>query len=102
MLLASIPSSEGSHDVPAPNVLVQTPDSHENDSPTSPVSDRAWNRRALELLTMYRELSAARIPEEFAPLRLRFQQELTFNGGVVSRFTIIFCFLLLANCSIVV
>ena len=125
MLLAAIPSREGdvesatgsllegSHDVPALNVLdvqgvrgqdirrcevidnrltmFQTPDSPENDFPTSPVSDSAWNR-VLESLTMYRELSAARIPEEFVPLRMRFQQELTFDGGIVSRFTIMFCF----------
>ena len=103
---------EGSHDVPVLNVLdvgvhgqdicrcevidnrltvFQMPDSPENDFPTSPVSDSAWNR-VLESLTMYRELSAARIPEEFVPLRMRFQQELTFDGGIVSRFTIMFCF----------
>ena len=42
-------------------------------------------RMALESLTMYGELSAARIPEEFAPVRLRLQREWTFNGRFVSR-----------------
>ena len=108
---------EGSRNVPAPNVLdvgvrvqnihgcdddpkmidnrlsvVQMRDSIDNDARASPVSDSAWNRRALESFTMYRELSTARIPEEFAPLRLRFQREWTFNRGFVSRFTIIFVF----------
>jgi hypothetical protein len=136
MLLAAIPSREcdvenatgtlleGSHDVPAPNVLdvgvriqdirgcvddpkmidnqlpvFQMPDRRENDSPTRLVSDGAWNTRVLESLTMYRELSTARSPEEFAPVRLRFQREWTFNGGFVSRFTITFCFWLRANSS---
>jgi hypothetical protein len=77
---------------------VQMPES-DNESPASPVSDSAWNRRALESLTMYRELSSARSPEEFAPVRLRFQHELTFNGGFVSRFTITSCFWPPANSS---
>ena len=108
---------EGSHDAPAPNVLdvgvrvqvirgcnddpktiynrlplVQIADSLDNDFHASPVSDSTWNRRALESLTMYRELSTARSPEEIAPVRLRFQREWTFNGGFVSQFTITFCF----------
>jgi hypothetical protein len=108
---------EGSHDVPALNVLdvgvrvqnirgcnddpkmidnilpvVQMPESLDNDSPTNLVSVSSWNRRVLESLTMYRELSTARIPEEFAPVRLRFEREWTFNGGFVSRFTVTFCF----------
>ena len=74
-------------------------DSLNNESPASPVLDRAWNIRALESLTMYRELSAAHIPEEFELVRLRFQRELTFNGAFVSRFTIMFCFRLPANSS---
>jgi len=106
---------EGSHDVPL-NVLhvgvrvqdirgcvddpgmidnqlsvFQMPDRLENDSPTRLVSDSAWNRRALESLTMYRALAAARSPEEFAPVHLRLQREWTFNGGFVSQFTITLC-----------
>ena len=50
-----------------------------------------WHRIAFESLTMYGELSAARTPEEFAAVRLRFQTEWTFNGGFVSRFTMMFC-----------
>jgi hypothetical protein len=50
-----------------------------------------WHRRVLESFTMYGEISAARIPEEFAPVRMRFQREWTFNGGFVSRFIIMFC-----------
>jgi len=107
-MLAAIPSiecdvesatsslREGSRDVPAPNVpVVQMPDNLENESPTSNVSDSA--RRAWEYLTIYREISAARIPEEFAPVLLKLQREWTFNGGFVSRFTIIFCFQLIFN-----
>ena len=60
-------------------------DNLENESPTSLVFDSA--RRTFESLTIYYELSAARIPEEFAPVRLRLQREWTFNGGFVSRFT---------------
>jgi len=129
MLLAAIPSREcevesvtgsfleGSHDVPAPNVLdvgvrvqgirecdddpkiiynrlpvFQTMDRVENESTTGPASDSAWNRRALESLRMYRELSAAHIPAEFVSVRLRLEREWTFNGGFVSQFTIMFCF----------
>ena len=51
-----------------------------------------WYRMALESLTMYGELSAARIPEEFAPVRLRLQLEWTFNGGFVSRSTFMLVF----------
>jgi hypothetical protein len=56
------------------------------------IASLPWHSWALESFTMYRELSAARSPEEFAPVRLRFQWEWTFNGGFVSRSTIIFCF----------
>jgi len=38
---------------------------------------------------MYGELSAAHVQEEFAPVRIRLQQEWIFNVGFVSRF--IFC-----------
>lgn len=48
-----------------------------------------WYRRALASLTMYGELSVAHVPEEFAPLRTRFQQEWSFAIGFVSRFTIV-------------
>lgn len=43
-----------------------------------------WHRMTFETLTMYGELSAARIPEEFAAVRSRFQSEWLFNGGFVS------------------
>ena len=43
-----------------------------------------WHRMTFETLTMYGELSAARIPEEFAAVRSRFQSEWSFNGGFVS------------------
>jgi hypothetical protein len=54
------------------------------------IASLPWHSWALESFTMYRELSAARSPEEFARVRLRFQREWTFNGGFVSRSTIIF------------
>jgi hypothetical protein len=44
-----------------------------------------WLRRALASFTMYGELSAARMSEDFAPVRQRLQQERTFNAGFVSR-----------------
>ena len=72
--------------------VVQMPESIDNDSPTNGVSVSAWNRRVLESLTMYRELSTACTPEEFVPVRLRFEREWTFNGGFVSQFTVTFCF----------
>ena len=43
-----------------------------------------WQRRALRSLTMYGELSAAHVQEEFAPLRIRLQQEWIFDAGFVS------------------
>jgi len=46
-----------------------------------------WHRMAFESLTMYGELSTARIPEEFAPVHLRLQREWSFNRGFVSQFT---------------
>jgi len=39
---------------------------------------------------MYSELCAARLPEDFVLVRTRLQQEWTFDGGFVSRFTIVF------------
>ena len=47
------------------------------------------HRRALASLTMHDELSAARIPEEFGSVHMRLQQEWTFNGNFVSKFTIL-------------
>jgi len=66
------------------------PDRLENDFPTSPVSNSAWNRRALESLTMYRGLSTVRIPQEFVTVRLIFERKWTFDGGFVSRLRSIF------------
>jgi len=51
-----------------------------------------WHRRALASCTMYGELSTAYAQEEFAPVRIRFQQEWIFDAGFVSRFIIVlFC-----------
>jgi hypothetical protein len=47
-------------------------------------------RRALASFTMYGELSVANVQEEFAPLRMRLQQEWIFDAGFVSRFIILF------------
>ena len=49
-----------------------------------------WYSRTFASLTIYGELSVAGIPEEFALLRMRLQQEWTFSGGFVSRFSIKF------------
>jgi len=51
-----------------------------------------WRRRILASLTMYGELSVACTLEEFAFVRTRLQREWTFDGGFVSRFTIMFLF----------
>jgi len=45
-----------------------------------------WYRRTLEFLTVYNELCT----EDFAPVRTKLQQEWTFDGGFVRRFTIVF------------
>ena len=49
-----------------------------------------WYSRTFASLTIYGELSAARTPKEFALLRRRLQQEWSFIGGLVSRFSIRF------------
>ena len=58
-----------------------------NEDPIVTATPR-WYIRVLVVLTMYGELSAARIPAEFAPVRTRMQQEWTFHGGFVCPFTI--------------
>ena len=45
--------------------------------------------RALASFTMYNELCAAHISEDFVPVRMRLQQEWTFDGGFVSQLTIV-------------
>jgi len=49
-----------------------------------------WQGRALSSFTMYGELYAAHVQEEFAPVRIRLQQEWIFVAGFVSRFIILF------------
>jgi len=44
-----------------------------------------WYRTTLAFLTLYDEISAARTPEGFAAVRVKFQQEWVFNAGFVSR-----------------
>ena len=51
-----------------------------------------WHWRILAYLTMYGELATACTPEEFAFVHMRLQQEWTFAGGFVSRFTIMILF----------
>ena len=46
-----------------------------------------WYRRTLSSFTFYGELYVACTPEEFALVRSRLQQEWSFDGGLVSRFT---------------
>ena len=60
----------------------------------------SWDRGIFASLTMYDELSAARIPEEFGLVRTRLQQEWTFNRSFVSQFTIMFLNSQLINYSI--
>jgi len=55
-----------------------------------PADIAPWHTRALATLTMYSELCAARTREDFARMRTRLQLEWAFDGGVVSRFTILF------------
>ena len=59
---------------------------NEEPAVTAPLP-RHW--RILAFLTMYYELSVACTPEDFAFVRTRLQHEWTFDGGFVSRFTII-------------
>jgi len=54
------------------------------------VTATSWYKKALALLTIYGELSAARFAEEFAPVRARLQQEWIFVAGFVSLFIIVF------------
>jgi len=46
--------------------------------------------RTLASLTMYGELSVALAPEEFALVHARLQQEWSFDGSFVSRYSIMF------------
>ena len=57
-----------------------------NEEPTT-TSTMSWHIRTLSLFTLYGELSVADTPAEFALVRSRLQQEWTFGGGLVSRFT---------------
>ena len=59
-------------------------DSQPNEGPTVTASIPPWYIIVLDFLTMHSELSAARIPVEFARVRVRVQQEWTCNGGFVS------------------
>ena len=56
-----------------------------------------WQRRALASFTMYGELSVAHVQEEFAPLRMRLQQEWIFDAGFVSRFIMIILLFLISR-----
>jgi len=63
--------------------------SQPNEEPTTTTTTtQSWYSRPLGSFTFYGELSIARTPEEFASVRARLQQELTFDGGFVSRFTV--------------
>jgi hypothetical protein len=78
-----------SDDVPLDHEEGNTAESRSNEDLI--VSDALpWQRRALASFTMYGELSVANVQEEFAPLRMRLQQEWIFDAGFVSRFIILF------------
>ena len=62
--------------------------SQPNEEPTTTTSTQPWYRRLLASFTFYGELSVACTSEEFALVRTRLQQELTFDGGFVSRFSV--------------
>jgi len=64
--------------------------SQSNEEATTTTTSQSWYGRPLASLTFYGELSIASTPEEFALVRARLQQELTFDGGFVSRFTVMF------------
>jgi hypothetical protein len=57
-----------------------------------------WYGRTFASFTIYGEISVARIPEEFALLRMRLQQEWSFSGGFVSQFLIKFIYSRLIRC----
>ena len=91
------PCPQSSTLVELPTVSDDVPLDHERTTAVSRsneeliVSDALpWQRRALASFTMYGELSVANVQEEFAPLRMRLQQEWIFDAGFVSRFIILF------------
>jgi len=62
-------------------IIVDAPRPHEEQTVTASLP---WHMRALVLLTLFSELSAAAMPAEFAVVRQRLQQEWSFDGGFVS------------------
>ena len=86
-----------SEDSPSPVPERITAGPQPNEEPA--ITATPWYR-ALASLTMYNELSTARIPEEFRLVRTRLQQEWTFNGGFVSRIIIMFLNFQLINYSV--
>jgi len=61
--------------------MTHVPRSHEEPSVTTALP---WYMQPLVLVTMYSELSAARIPADFALVRQRLEQEWLFDGNFVS------------------
>jgi hypothetical protein len=64
-----------------------------NEESTVTALPLAWYIRPLVSFTVYNELCAARIPEDFLPALAGLRQEWAFNAGFVSRFTIVSCLL---------
>ena len=70
---------------PVPEGIITGPQANEEPA----IIATPCHSRILAPLTMYDELSAARVPEEFRLVQTRLRQEWTFNGGFVSRITIV-------------
>ena len=68
----------------------ETTGSQPNEEPTTTTSP-ALAYKILSSSTLYGELSVASTQEQFASVRARLHQEWSFNGGFVSRFTIVTC-----------
>jgi len=68
-----------------PSVLEEG--SRPNEEPTT-TTTLPWHRRTLASFILYGGPSVTPTPEEFASVRSRLQQEWSFVGGFVSRFTI--------------
>lgn len=89
-------SSVSEDGLPFPGGITAGPQPNEEPAITA----TPWHSRTFASLTMYDELSAARVAEDFCSVRMRLQQEWVFNGGFVSGFTTMFLDSQLINYSI--
>jgi len=65
--------------------------SQPNEEQNTTTTTQSWYSMLLAYFTLYGKISVARTPEEFASVRARLKEELLFDGGFVSRFTVMLC-----------